>query len=68
MVGDVEKAHDSYKGRTAFKYGIPVVLPAYIEACIEKGKLLDTDPFIVVGNTKAEELSVGKILGKTSTT
>ena len=63
MVGDAEKAQDSYKGRTALKYGIPVVLSKYIEACIKKGKLLDTDPFIVIGHSKAENLSSGKIIG-----
>ena len=63
VVGDAEKAQDSYKARTALKYGIPIVLPKYLEACIEKGRLLDTDPFIVVGNSKAEELSSGKIVG-----
>ena len=63
VVGDAEKAQNSYKGRTALKYGIPVVLPRYLEACIDKGRLLDTDPFIALGNSKAEELCSGKIVG-----
>ena len=63
IVGDAETAQNSYKGRTAVNYGIPVVLPKYLEACIDKGRLLDTDPFIVLGNSKAEELSSGKIVG-----
>ena len=32
--------------------------------CVEEGKLLETDEFVVVGKTAAEEFSSGKIVGK----
>lgn len=64
VVGDAEKAKDSYKVRTALKLGVPVVLPKYIETCVEQAELLDTDLFIVFGSSKAEELSSGKIVGQ----
>ena len=35
----------------------------FVKECVNAGKLLDTDPYIVYGKTKAEELSVGKIVG-----
>ncbi len=66
MVSDPEKAKDSYKARTAVKYGIPVVGVAFLTSCVDRKKLLDTDDFLLVGNTKAQELSAGKIIGEQS--
>ncbi len=63
MVNNVEKAQDSYKSRMAQKWGAPVVTTEFINKCIEKGVLLDTDPFMVVGNTADKEFSTGKIIG-----
>ncbi len=31
---------------------------------MEKGEKLDTDKFLVIGNSKAEELGCGKIVGE----
>ncbi len=63
-MSDPEKAKDSYKARTAVKYGIPVVGVAFLTSCVDRKQLLDTDDFLLVGNTKAQELSAGKIIGK----
>ena len=32
--------------------------------CIEEGRLLEADQFVVVGKTAAEEFSTGKIVGE----
>ena len=60
----MEKAQDSYKSRMAQKWGIPVVSLDFVDSCLEAGKLLDADKFIVVGRTAAEEFSSGKIVGR----
>lgn len=59
----MEKAQDSYKSRMAQKWGIPVVSMEFVDKCIEAGKLLEADQFIVVGKTAAQEFSTGKIVG-----
>eukprot|EP00794_Sanderia_malayensis_P009205 gene9205-10179_t len=51
----------SYKTTTALKYGIPVVSPEYVHACIEQNKLLHTDGFVVFGTTAKDEFKSGKI-------
>ena len=63
MCNDAEKADISYKVKMATKYGIPVVSMAYIDQSVEAGKLLNTDDYLLVGMTKAEELGSGKISG-----
>jgi len=62
VVNNVEKAQDSYKSRMAQKWGIPVVSMEFVDKCIEAGKLLEADQFIVVGKTAAQEFSTGKIV------
>ena len=32
--------------------------------CVEEGRLLEADQFVVVGKTAAEEFSTGKIVGE----
>lgn len=32
--------------------------------CVEEGKLLEVDQFVVVGKTAAEQFSTGKIVGE----
>ena len=64
MVSDEEKAQDSYKSCMAQKWGIPVVSLAFLDRCLEAGRLLEPDPFIVVGRTAAEEFSTGRIVGE----
>ena len=63
MVNNVEKAQDSYKSRMAQKLGIPVVSADFIQKCVECGKLVEADPYVVVGKTAAKEFDTGKIIG-----
>ena len=63
VVNNVEKTQDSYKSRMARKWGIPVVSMEFVSRCLEEGKLLEVDSFIVVGKTAAQEFSSGKIIG-----
>ena len=60
----MEKAQDSYKSRMAQKWKVPVLSVEYITKCVEAGKLLEVDPYVVVGKTASEEFSSGKIVGK----
>ena len=64
VVNNVEKAQDSYKSRMARKWGVPVVSVDFIHQCVETGKLLEADAYIVVGKTAAMEFSTGKIVGE----
>ena len=63
MVNNAEKAQDSYKSRIAQKWGVPVVSVDFVHQCVERGQLLEADPYVVVGKTAAEEFSTGKIIG-----
>lgn len=63
VVNDAEKAQDSYKSRMAQKWGIPVISTEFIHKCVEAGKLVEADPFVVVGKTATEEFDNGKIVG-----
>ena len=63
VCNDAEKADISYKVKMATKYSIPVISVAYIEKCVEGGKLLNTDDYLMVGKTKSQELGSGKISG-----
>ena len=64
IVNNVEKAQDSYKSRMAQKWKVPVLSVDYISKCVEAGKLLEADPFVVVGRTASEEFRSGKIVGE----
>lgn len=64
VVNNAEKAQDSYKSRMAQKWGIPVVSLDFLDCCLETGRLLEPDPYIVVGKTAAEQFSSGKIVGE----
>ena len=35
--------------------------------CVEEGKLLESDQFVVVGKTAAEQFSSGKVVGESCT-
>ncbi len=63
MVNNAEKAQDSYKSRMAQKWGIPVVSTEFIHKCVEAGKLVEVDPYVVVGKTATKEFGLGKIIG-----
>ena len=63
VCNDAEKADISYKVKMAAKYSIPVVSMTYIEKCVEEGRLLNTDDYLLVGKTKSQELGSGKISG-----
>ncbi|KAL5457332.1 hypothetical protein EMCRGX_G034580 [Ephydatia muelleri] len=62
VVNNAEKAQDSYKSRMAQKWGIPVVGLEFVDKCLEVGKLLEADPFVVAGKTAAQQFSTGKIV------
>ena len=64
VVNNAEKAQDSYKSRMAQKWGIPVVGLEFVDKCLEVGKLLEADPFVVAGKTAAQQFSTGKIVGE----
>ena len=64
MLVKPEEQADSYKCRTAQKYGIPVVTTAFINASIEQGILQDSDAFLAVGTTKKKAFSSGRIVCK----
>ncbi|XP_071133574.1 protein mono-ADP-ribosyltransferase PARP4-like [Mytilus edulis] len=61
VCNDPEKADISYKCKMASKYGLPVVSLDYIHDCVDQGRLLNTDNYILVGKTKSQEFSSGKI-------
>ena len=48
----------------AQKWGIPVVGLEFVDKCLEGGKLLEADPFVVAGKTAAQQFSTGKIVGE----
>ncbi|XP_065907778.1 protein mono-ADP-ribosyltransferase PARP4-like isoform X3 [Dysidea avara] len=62
VVNNAEKSSESYKGRMAQKYGIPIVSTSFVDDSIEKGELLEPDDFLVVGKTAAEQFQTGKII------
>ncbi|XP_071133573.1 uncharacterized protein [Mytilus edulis] len=62
VCNDPEKADISYKCKMATQYGLPVVSLDYIHDCVDQGRLLNTDNYILVGKTKSQEFSSGKIL------
>ena len=64
VANDAEKADVSYKCKMAAKFGIPVVNVDYLYDCVDQEKHLDTDAYLLVGKTKSEQLSTGKITGK----
>ena len=53
VVNNVEKSADSYKGRMAQKYGIPIVSTSF-DVSVERGELVKLDDFLAVGKTAAE--------------
>ncbi|KAK3593675.1 hypothetical protein CHS0354_013571 [Potamilus streckersoni] len=61
LCGDPKKADMSYKCKMATKYGIPIICLDYVRDCIDKGRLLNTDGYLLLGKNKAEELKLGKI-------
>ncbi|XP_061177422.1 LOW QUALITY PROTEIN: protein mono-ADP-ribosyltransferase PARP4-like [Saccostrea echinata] len=63
VLNDPEKADVSYKCKMAEKFGIPVVSLDFIFDCVDQGKHLNTDDYLLVGKTKGLEFSRGKIMG-----
>ena len=63
MVNNAEKSADSYKGRMAQKYGIPFVSTRFVDVSVERGGLVESDDFLAVGKTAAEQFQTGKIIG-----
>ncbi|XP_022100686.1 poly [ADP-ribose] polymerase 4-like isoform X2 [Acanthaster planci] len=56
------KTADSYKGRTAKKQGVPIISMGFIERCLEEGRLVDHEDFLLVGKTSSMQFSSGKII------
>ena len=54
VVNNAEKSADSYKGRMAQKYGIPIVSTSLVDVSVERGELVEPDDFLAVGKTAAE--------------
>ena len=48
----------------AQKWGIPVVGLEFVDKCLEGGKLLEADPFVVAGKTAAQQFSTGMVVGE----
>ncbi|XP_033740043.1 protein mono-ADP-ribosyltransferase PARP4-like isoform X2 [Pecten maximus] len=61
ICNDPAKADISYKCKMAQKYGIPVVSVSFLYDCVEKGRLLSTDDYLVVGKTRSQKLGSGRI-------
>lgn len=53
----------TYKGRTAFKLGIPIVSLAFVDDCDEKQTLLDCEEYLVAGKSSVKQFSSGIIKG-----
>ena len=64
VTGNSDRTLSSYKGRTAVKYGIPVVSFDFITECIKSGKLLDPQPFLLSETLESQNFGSGKIVGK----
>ena len=63
VVNNAEKSAESYKGRMAQKYGIPIVSTSFVDVSVESGELMEPDDFLLVGKTAAEQFQAGKIIG-----
>lgn len=65
MVVDQDQDYqDSYKGRTAEKCCIPIVSLAFIDACVNEGKLVNYQDYALSGKPNTESFAKGKIIGK----
>ena len=63
VVNNAEKSAESYKGRMAQKYGIPIVSTSFVDVSVERGELVEPDDFLLVGKTAAKQFQTGKIIG-----
>ena len=64
MLTDPENQRSSYRCGVAQRSQVPVVLPAYVDACLDSATLLDHEPFLAAGSTKMDAFSEGKIVGE----
>ena len=55
MVNNADKSAESYKGRMAHKYGIPIVSMSFVDVSLERGELVEPDDYLAVGKTAAEQ-------------
>ena len=63
MINNADKSAESYKGRMAQKYGIPIVSTSFVDVSVERGELVEPDGYLAVGKTAAEQFQTGKIIG-----
>ena len=61
-MSNAEKAKDSYKGRMAQKYGVPILGMDFIDVCISEDRLVDAEPHIVCGTSMSHEFGSGKVV------
>ena len=66
VVNNADKSAESYKGRMAQKYGIPIVSTSFVDVSVERGELVEPDDYLAVGKTAAEQFQTGKIIGTIS--
>ena len=62
VVNNADKSAESYKGRMAHKYGIPIVSMSFVDISLERGELVEPDDYLAVGKTVAEQFQTGKII------
>ncbi|XP_060065436.1 protein mono-ADP-ribosyltransferase PARP4-like [Ylistrum balloti] len=61
VCNDPAKTDFSYKCKMAQKYGIPVVSISFLYDCVDKGRLLSSDDYLMVGKSTSQKLGSGKI-------
>ena len=64
FVSENKEIDDTYKGRTALKLGVPIVSLSFIDDCTKQQKLLESDEYLTVGNSLANQFSSGIIKGR----
>ena len=62
VVNNADKSAESYKGRMAHKYGIPIVSMSFVDVSLERGELVEPDDYLAVGKTAGEQFQTGKII------
>ena len=63
MINNADKSAESYKGRMAQKYGIPIVSTSFVDISVERGELVEPDDYLAVSKTAVEQFQTGKIIG-----
>ncbi|XP_028417262.1 protein mono-ADP-ribosyltransferase PARP4-like isoform X3 [Dendronephthya gigantea] len=67
FVSENKEVDDTYKGRAALKLGIPIVSLSFIDDCAEQQKLLESDEYLTIGKSLANQFSSGIIKAASKT-